>query len=78
MTENPSIREGGTRPYVVSYVDRPKFHVGDLVYVVGTDGLEGPFTVASVPATDACTLCDEDGNPAKEGSKIKMADLAAA
>lgn len=57
-------------------LQRPKFHVGDLVYVVGTDGLEGPFTVASIPATDACTLCDEDGNPAKGGNMIQMANLA--
>ncbi|KAK6831664.1 hypothetical protein RU639_002682 [Aspergillus parasiticus] len=66
------VREGGTRPYVTPYLDKPKFHVGDQVYVVGSDGnLEGVFLVASVPALDACTLSDEYGNPAKGGTAIK-------
>ncbi|KAB8200616.1 hypothetical protein BDV34DRAFT_230143 [Aspergillus parasiticus] len=73
------VREGGTRPYVTPYLDKPKFHVGDQVYVVGSDGnLEGVFLVASVPALDACTLSDEYGNPAKGGTAMKVESLVAA
>ncbi|KAK2737836.1 hypothetical protein FQN57_007394 [Myotisia sp. PD_48] len=58
-------------------MNKPTFHVGDLVHVVSPDGnLEGPYTVASVLASDACTLCDEDGKPARDGCEIKMDRLS--
>ncbi|KAF7502935.1 hypothetical protein GJ744_004811 [Endocarpon pusillum] len=68
-----SFDEDDKRPYVASYVQKPIFHVGDKVYLLISGGSrEGPYTIASVPATGKCTLSLDNGQAVKNGAEIDM------
>lgn len=82
-SENKSPRisfdEDDKRPYVVAYVQKPDFHVGDKVFLVKPDrSHEGPYLISSVPSAGKCTLCLEDGGAVKNGELIDMDTVKAA
>ncbi|OIW28187.1 hypothetical protein CONLIGDRAFT_706238, partial [Coniochaeta ligniaria NRRL 30616] len=61
----------GKRPGIVTYIERPVFHVGDKVYLLTSSGSrEGPYVVASLPSAGACTLSHEDGKAVEGGKEI--------
>ncbi|KAK2009604.1 hypothetical protein LZ32DRAFT_639915 [Colletotrichum eremochloae] len=73
-----SIDEDDRRPYVTSYAQKPKFHVGDKVYLVLNGSREGPYLVASIGSVGKCTLSRENGEAVRNGEEIDAGYHAAA
>ncbi|RBA13436.1 hypothetical protein FPRO05_02230 [Fusarium proliferatum] len=80
-SESPEYTSGGKRPFVSTYenaVQAPSLKVGDSVYLLNTDGSrEGPYLVATAPASGQCTLCHTDGNPFRNNADIDVDELEA-
>ncbi|KAJ3577750.1 hypothetical protein NPX13_g2819 [Xylaria arbuscula] len=75
----PDFTEIDERPYVAAYVQKPKFNVGDEVYLLDSDGTrKGPYLVASLPSTGKCTLSLANGSPVKNGAEVSTSDVEAA
>ncbi|KAK0703662.1 hypothetical protein B0T26DRAFT_864599 [Lasiosphaeria miniovina] len=67
------------KPYVLSYIRKPEFRVGDEVYLLNAGGSrEGPYVIASLPSTGHCTLSDSNGNAIGGGQAISVDDVEAA
>ncbi|KAF8852183.1 hypothetical protein BDZ45DRAFT_678518 [Acephala macrosclerotiorum] len=66
-----SFDEEGQRPYVVAYAQKPKFRVGQKVYVHNGGTREGPYIIATITLTK-CTCCLENGEPVKNGEEIDV------
>ena len=58
-------------------LQKPKFKVGQRVYLQKSGSREGPYLIATV-ASGKCTLCLEDGELVKNGQEIDMDYLEAA
>ncbi|KAI1376849.1 hypothetical protein F4677DRAFT_76056 [Hypoxylon crocopeplum] len=74
-SESPrvSFDGGGERPYVRTYAQKPKFYVGDKVYLINPNGTrEGPYLVGSVISAGTCTLSLETGAAVRNGAVINM------
>ncbi|KAK7946895.1 uncharacterized protein PG986_011216, partial [Apiospora aurea] len=65
-----SLDEDDKRPYVSTYTHKPRFCVGDKVYLVITGSREGPYLIASVLSTGNFTLCLENGKSVRNGEEI--------
>jgi hypothetical protein len=53
---------------------KPKFKLGQKVYLHKNGTREGPYLVASV-TPEKCTLCLEDGTLVEDGEEIEQAYL---
>ncbi|KAK1992550.1 hypothetical protein LX36DRAFT_644606 [Colletotrichum falcatum] len=73
-----SIDEDDRRPYVTSYAAKPKFHVGDKVYLVVNGSREGLYLVASIGSIGKCTLSRENGEAVRSGDEIDVSYVEAA
>ncbi|EGS22886.1 uncharacterized protein CTHT_0013630 [Thermochaetoides thermophila DSM 1495] len=69
--EDPQIAfdEEDERPYVKSYSKKPKFSVGQRVYLCMNGAYEGPYLVATV-APGKVSLCLGNGLPVLNGKEI--------
>ncbi|KAN0083816.1 hypothetical protein V8E54_002904 [Elaphomyces granulatus] len=72
-----SFDEEGERPYVVAYAQKPKFIVGQKVYLHNDGTREGPYIVATI-TSGKCMLCLGDGKPVKNGEEIDLDYVEAA
>ncbi|OTB18769.1 hypothetical protein K445DRAFT_19377 [Daldinia sp. EC12] len=71
-----SFDQDGERPYVVDYVQKPEFSVGDKVYLLNSDGSrDGPYIVASVISAGKYTLSLDTGIPVRNGDEISGDEL---
>lgn len=57
-------------PHFLTACQKPKFHVGDKVYLMASGSREGPYIVGSIPSAGKCTLCLEDGRAVKDNNEI--------
>ncbi|KAK1974693.1 hypothetical protein LZ30DRAFT_607391 [Colletotrichum cereale] len=82
MLDSPSPRisidEEDQRPFVTSYAEKPKFYVGDKVYLVVNGSREGPYLVASIGSVGRCTLSREKGEAVRNGEEIDVSYVEAA
>jgi hypothetical protein len=61
------------------FSQRPQFHVGDKVYLLGSLGSrEGPYVVASVSSAGKYTLSLESGKAIRNGEEVDLDSLEAA
>ncbi|KAI0133389.1 hypothetical protein F4776DRAFT_625455 [Hypoxylon sp. NC0597] len=68
--------QDGERPFVIDYVQKPAFNVGDKVYLLNSDGSrDGPYLIASVPSTGNYTLCLDTGASVRNGDEISGDEL---
>ncbi|KAH6696607.1 hypothetical protein DL95DRAFT_396645 [Leptodontidium sp. 2 PMI_412] len=72
-SETPNSKEVSKRPYVVTYLQKPDFHVGDKVYLLNSSGSRtGPYVIASIPSAGKCTLSLEDGTAVENSKEIDV------
>jgi len=61
------------------YSQLSKFHVGDRVKVINSDGSRsGPYLIAFIPSPGVYTLSFANGQKAQDGEEIEENDLEAA
>jgi hypothetical protein len=54
-------------------LQKPRFHVGDKVYLLRSDGTrEGPYVITSISSIGRCTLGLENGLAVKNGEEIEI------
>ncbi|KAM5385365.1 hypothetical protein ACJZ2D_001006 [Fusarium nematophilum] len=77
-TDPSDFVQGGTRPHVRAYTQKPIFKLGDSVYLLKLDGTrEGPYTVATAPIAGKCALSHADGMPFRGSEQISVDELEA-
>ncbi|KAM6514010.1 hypothetical protein FALCPG4_015193 [Fusarium falciforme] len=74
-----SFSEDDQRTYVQAYVQKPKFHVGDKVYLLNCgEARKGPYVIAAVPSVTKYVLNFENGEAVRNGEEIDIDYLEAA
>ncbi|KAI9764952.1 MAG: hypothetical protein M1840_007977 [Geoglossum simile] len=73
-----SFDENDKRPYVATFAQKLKFHVGDKVYLLNGGSREGPYVIASFSSDGKYTLSLENGKAIGNGQEISTDYLEAA
>jgi hypothetical protein len=64
-------------PFLPRVPQKPKFKVGQKAYLHKDGTREGPYLIATI-TSGKCTLCLENGEPAKDDEEIELDYLEAA